>query len=84
MAIIKTTTKSITAIDGGSMEKSAELGVLFGCHKGVCGKCATDVLSGMSNLSAPSDAEKAMDLGPARRLMCQCVVKRGTVKLDLP
>jgi ferredoxin len=65
------------------MEAAAELGVLFGCHSGVCGKCATTVLSGLNNLSAPSEEEKAMDLDPSRRLMCQCVIKKGTVKLDL-
>ena len=83
MATIKTNTKHKTAIDGASMEAAAELGVLFGCHSGVCGKCATNVLTGLNNLSAPTDEEKAMDLETARRLMCQCTINKGTVKLDL-
>ena len=65
------------------MEAAADLGVLFGCMSGVCGKCATKVLSGLNNLSAPTDEEKAMDLEPARRLMCQAKINKGTVKLDL-
>lgn len=83
MPVIKTRTRKINAIAGGSMEAAAELGVLFGCHSGVCGKCATTVLSGLNNLSTPSEEEEAMDLEPSRRLMCQCVINKGTVKLDL-
>lgn len=83
MAIIKTHTRQISAIDGASMENAAELGVLFGCHSGVCGKCATNVVSGMDNLTTPTDEEIAMGLEPERRLMCQCQIQKGTVKLDL-
>lgn len=83
MAVIKTNSGEINAIDGGSMEASADLGVLFGCHSGVCGKCATTVVAGLENLSAPTDEEKAMDLEAGRRLMCQCTITKGTVKLDL-
>ena len=83
MPVIKTRTRKINAIAGGSMEAAAELGVLFSCHSGVCGKCATTVLAGLNNLSTPSEEEVAMDLEPARRLMCQCVINKGTVKLDL-
>lgn len=84
MATIKTRSGSLDAIDGGSMESAGELGVLFGCHHGVCGKCATDVAAGMENLSEPTDEEMAMDLDPSRRLMCQCRIMKGTVELDLP
>ena len=83
MATIKTRTREISAIDGAAMENAAELGVLFGCHSGVCGKCATNVVSGMENLTAPSDEEIAMGLEPERRLMCQCQIQKGTVTLDL-
>jgi ferredoxin len=83
LPVIKTRTRKINAISGGSMEAAAELGVLFGCHAGVCGKCATTVLSGLNNLSAPTEEEETMDLEPSRRLMCQCVINKGTVKLDL-
>ena len=83
MAVIKTRSRKINAIAGGSMEAAAELGVIFGCHSGVCGKCATTVLAGLKNLSAPTEEEEAMDLEPSRRLMCQCLINKGTVKLDL-
>ncbi len=83
MPTIKTRSRQKNAFAGGSMEGSAELGVLFGCLSGVCGKCATTVLSGLNNLSAPTDEEKAMDLDADRRLMCQAKINKGTVKLDL-
>ncbi len=83
MAVIKTRSQKINAIDGGSMEAAEQLGALFGCHSGVCGKCATTVQAGLNNLSAPTEEEEAMDLEPGRRLMCQCVINKGTVKLDL-
>ena len=83
MPTIKSRSRQINAIAGGSMEAAAELGVLFGCLSGVCGKCATNVLSGLNNLSAPTDEEMAMGLEPARRLMCQSRILKGTVKLDL-
>ena len=83
MPVIKSRSHQVNAIAGGSMEASADLGVLFGCHSGVCGKCATTVLSGLTNLSEPTEEEVAMDLDPNRRLMCQCRIDKGTVKLDL-
>ena len=83
MPVIKTRSRQKNAIAGGSMEAAAEFGVLFGCFKGVCGKCATTVLSGLNNLSAPTEEEAALDMEPARRLMCQSTINKGTVKLDL-
>jgi len=83
MPVIKTRSRQRNAIAGGSMEAAADLGVLFGCHSGICGKCATRVLSGLGNLSAPTEQEAAMGLEPGCRLMCQCRIHKGTVKLDL-
>ncbi len=83
MPVIKTRSRRKNAIASGSMEAAAELGVLFGCFKGVCGKCATTVLSGLNNLSAPTEEEETMNLDAERRLMCQCQINKGTVKLDL-
>jgi len=83
MPNIKTRSRQKTAIAGASMEAAADLGVLFGCHSGVCGKCATTVISGLNNLSAPTSEEQAMGLDPDRRLMCQCTISKGTVTLDL-
>lgn len=83
MPVIATRTRRRNAIAGGSMEAAADLGVLFGCHSGTCGKCATRVLSGLNNLSPPTEQEAAMGLDPGCRLMCQCRINKGTVKLDL-
>lgn len=83
MATIKSRTQEMSAIDGASMENAADVGVQFGCHNGVCGRCATNVLSGMENLSERSEAELDMDLDSERRLMCQCTIKGGTVTLDI-
>ena len=83
MPVIKSRSGQTNAIAGGSMEAAAELGVLFGCQSGVCGKCATTVLAGLNNLSTPTPEEEAMDLEPERRLMCQSRINKGTVKLDL-
>jgi ferredoxin len=83
LPVIKSKTREINAIAGGSMEGTVDLGVIFGCHSGVCGKCATNVVSGLDNMSAPTEEETAMDLEPGRRLMCQSQITKGTVKLDL-
>ena len=83
MATIKTRSQEISAIDGAAMENAAEVGVMFGCHRGVCGKCATNVVSGLEYLSDLSDPEKDMNLEPGRRLMCQCTISGGTVELDI-
>jgi ferredoxin len=83
LPVIKSRSNQINVIAGGSMEAAAELGVQFGCFSGLCGMCATTVLAGMNNLSSPTDEEEDMDLEPDRRLMCQCVIHKGTVKLDL-
>lgn len=83
MPTIKSRSSQVDAIAGGSMEAAADLGVLFGCHSGVCGKCATTVVSGLNNMSEPTEEEISMDLDPERRLMCQARINKGTVKLDL-
>lgn len=83
MALIKAGSKEVTAIDGGSMEKAADVGVEFGCHNGVCGRCSTTVISGMENLSALSEAEDDMSLDSNKRLMCQCTISGGTVELEV-
>lgn len=83
MATIKSRSNKITVIDGAAMEAAHELGVMFGCLSAVCGKCATTVVSGLNNLSAPTAEEEAFGLEPGRRLMCQCRINKGTVTLDL-
>lgn len=69
--------------DGSSItECCEEAGVPFACTEGVCGTCVVEVVSGMENLSAFSEAEQDF-LGEMNneRLACQCKIKCGTVKL---
>ena len=83
MALIKSRSSEINIIDGGSLDSAADIGVQFGCRRGVCGRCATSIVSGMENLSPHNEAEQAFGLDPERRLLCQCTVNGGTVSLDL-
>lgn len=83
MAIFQTNEESREIPDGTKLEETAEaMGVSFGCHHGVCGACAVQVLTGMENLSPESEAEEDFDLGDGERMMCQCTINGGTVKVD--
>ena len=53
--------------------------VYFSCRKGYCNVCIVDVEEGMENLSKRTYNE--CPSGP--RLMCQCRINGGIVKLDL-
>ncbi|MAF36128.1 ferredoxin [archaeon] len=71
--------------DGGSTQPAAEeLGTPFGCKHGMCGTCRVEVLEGMEKLGERNDQEKAMGLEDSNfRLMCQCSIKEGTVKIRI-
>jgi ferredoxin len=86
MAIIKTEYKEIEVPDGEPVkEKCKELGIAFGCESGSCGTCRVEVLEGKENLSEFSEAEKMngefLGVDEDHRLMCQCKIKEGTVKI---
>jgi ferredoxin len=53
-------------------------GIVYGCRECDCGTCLTEVVSGMENLSAPSDFELATlataKAGKNVRLACQTLV----------
>lgn len=70
--------------DGSVIRDAAEeLGVPFGCKKGICGTCKVDVLEGAENLSPLNDKEKEMgDRDETHRLACQCVIEKGNVKIQ--
>ena len=61
-----------------------QAGVPFACTEGVCGTCIVEVVDGMQNLSAPSQAEIDF-LGDSavkrERMACQCQIKSGLVKI---
>jgi len=82
MAILKNSQGQVEVPDGGPVREAArELGVTFGCTKGVCGACVTEVLEGMENLAPLTDAEADYDLRPNDRMMCQCSINGGEVTL---
>jgi len=65
------------------IDKAEELGVPFGCTDGRCGSCRVEVISGMENLSDRTQNELDMGLDESEnfRLVCQCKIKDGTVKI---
>ena len=69
--------------DESNLKDAAEsLGVPFGCRNGQCGTCTCDVVLGMDNLSPKTPSEQEMDLANNQRLLCQCKIKSGLVKIN--
>lgn len=65
-------------------EVCEEAGVPFACTEGVCGTCVIEIKEGRENLSSPTQEEEDF-LGSAtqnERLACQCVIKRGRVRIS--
>ena len=80
MAVLKNSAARIEVSDGERIQEAAqELGVAFGCRKGVCGACVVEVLEGMENLSKKSDNEEGFDMRATDRMMCQCSISAGEV-----
>lgn len=62
-------------------DKAEELGIVFGCKQGVCGTCKSNIVEGMQNLFEKNDREIAMGLENNERLICQCRIKQGVIKI---
>ncbi len=62
-------------------DKAKELGILFGCEQGRCGTCRSTVIEGMENLHEKNDREINMGLEENERLICQCRIKLGVIKI---
>ncbi len=62
-------------------DKAEELGTIFGCKEGRCGTCKSKVVEGMENLHEKNDREINMGLEENERLICQCRIKSGVVKI---
>ena len=81
--IFDNTNEEVELEDGSAITEACEdAGVPFACTEGVCGTCVIEVLEGMENLSEFTQEE--MDfLGDLdrERLACQCMLKRGKVKI---
>ena len=83
MAVLKVNSSSIEVKDGDRLLKPAqELGVPFGCTAGICGTCIVNVEEGMENLSERTQEEIDMELEQGQRLMCQCKINQGEVKIS--
>ncbi len=81
---LKESAESIKLLDGqGIQGVCAELGISFGCRKGVCGTCKVKVLEGGANLTKYSALEEEYfcELTDAR-LACQCYLISGDVTLS--
>lgn len=71
------------ADDSEVRDACEELGVEFGCKNGFCRTCEVTVLEGYDNLTPLTDNEEFISIIPPRRLMCQCRIKQGTVKIKV-
>lgn len=84
MAKIILDDKSIELQDNSEIKDACEeLGVEFGCKNGFCRTCEVTVLEGYDNLTPLSENEEFISLIKPRRLMCQCKIKSGTVKIKI-
>ena len=64
------------------VETIEEAGVPIGCSNGVCGTCEVEVLEGMENLNEMTEEEEDLGMEGNKRLGCQCVILKGSVKLE--
>jgi len=84
MAVLKSATSQVEVVDGERVQEAAtELGVTFGCKKGVCGACVVEVLEGMDNLSEKSNTEEDFDMRASDRMMCQCSIIKGEATIKV-
>ena len=82
MATIKTDTKVLEQADNKPIVDSCKkLDIPFSCEDGSCGTCLIEVQEGMENLSAPSANENELGIEFPQRLACQCILKKGTIKI---
>ena len=65
------------------IKKCEEVGVIFGCTDGKCGSCRVEIVEGMENLTERTDEEKDLLTDDKYRLMCQCKIKSGIVKIKI-
>jgi ferredoxin len=76
--------KEIELEDNSEVKHACEeLGVEFGCKNGFCRTCEVTVLEGYDNLTPLTENEEFIGLNKPRRLMCQCKIKHGTVKIKI-
>ncbi len=82
MAKLSIDDQEIEIPDNKSLFPEAEvLGIYFGCQDGDCGVCEVEIVEGYENLSAMTDKEREFNLLKNHRLLCQCRIKHGNVKI---
>ncbi|KKP92468.1 MAG: 2Fe-2S iron-sulfur cluster binding domain protein [Parcubacteria group bacterium GW2011_GWA1_36_12] len=80
--IISEDGKEIEVKDGDKIDKACEeLGVIIACSDGTCGVCKTEIIKGMENLNKINEKEKEMGCENNERLACQCIIKKGEIKI---
>jgi len=83
MAILHVNDEIIKLEDEARIVEHIEnAGVPIGCSNGVCGTCEVEVLDGMSNLNELTEEEEDLGMEGNKRLGCQCIINKGTVKLE--
>jgi ferredoxin len=84
MATLIVEDQVLEVADGDELKDPAEqLGVPIGCGEGMCGTCQVDVVEGMENLNDLTEAEEDFGLDDGQRLICQCVIESGVVKMTI-
>jgi ferredoxin len=93
MAIVKivNTGKEYEVPDGSNLMKLKEFTdeIIFACGVGMCGSCLARIVEGKENLEEPTEVEREYleQFAPDRddlRLLCQTVIKSGTVVIEYP
>lgn len=73
-----------TLPDGSDLIAACEeMNYPFGCQDGKCGTCVCTVVSGNDNLESLSEKEQDFGLEEGERLVCQLVIKEGTVEISM-
>ena len=66
--------------------EAADVDIVTGCTKGMCGTDAVRIVDGGDGMAQPSDHEKGtlerMGLGPDFRLACSAKATRGPITVD--
>ena len=82
MATLQFKDKQVETPDNESIQlASQEADIPFGCRSGLCRTCEVIIDDGEENLSKLNKLEEQVDLPPKHRLACQCVAKKGIIKL---